>query len=35
MEEGETLVIRVKPNDVKLQVTRSSVSGFAYGPKES
>jgi preprotein translocase subunit YajC len=36
IEEGETLVIRVKPNDVKLQVTRASVSALrADGKKVS
>jgi hypothetical protein len=34
IEEGETLVIRVKPNDVKLQVTRGSVSSLRTDGKK-
>ena len=33
--EDDTLVIRVKPDGVKLQITRSAVSSLASGPKES
>lgn len=33
IEEDETLVIRVKPNDIKLQVTRGSVSSLRADKK--
>jgi len=34
IEEDETLVIRVKPNDIKLQVTRGSVSSLRTDGKK-
>ena len=33
IEDDDTLVIRVKPNDVKLQVTRGSVSSLRADKK--
>jgi preprotein translocase subunit YajC len=33
IEEDETLVIRVKPNDIKVQVTRGSVSSLRTDKK--
>lgn len=35
IEDGETLVIRVKPNDIKLQVTRGSVSSLRTDGKKA
>ena len=35
IDEDDTLVIRVKPNDIKLQVTRGSVSGLRADKKVS
>lgn len=34
IEDNETLVIRVKPNDIKLQVTRGSVSSLRTDAKK-
>jgi len=33
IDEDDTLVIRVKPNDIKLQVTRGSVSSMRVDKK--
>jgi preprotein translocase subunit YajC len=33
--EGDTLVIRVKPNDIKLQVARSAVSALVNAESKS
>jgi len=35
IDEDDTLVIRVKPNDIKLQVTRGSVSSLRADKKAS